>query len=277
MNSVYCLFRLPRRVFPRGRTVRPQIELNAAILALVVATFIAPAASASEDSLAGRANEQSDAWTDDWPDELDIASQVASVNEGQLEFLPTAAADGAHYHRNRIAITEDSLDLGWVELVQCHENIDAVPAAQILFRADGIRDLTIDRSQNIGRAWVEGHSVQLEDVGADAELCVRAQSRALHSLGDGLFRLRNGPYMRRFLDGYYPMRVAMNIDYPEQRLRLVGQTPVSQEGFSVDRSGDGLEVDATFEGRLVTCFDFCERDDESCGTMAPACELQAQP
>ncbi|MEA3640287.1 MAG: alpha/beta hydrolase [Lamprobacter sp.] len=218
-----------------------------------------------------------DDWSEDWPEEFDLAAQVASVNEGELAFIPRVKADGAHYHRNRIAITEDSLDLGWVGLTQCHENIDPVHAAQILFRVDGIRDLAIERSRNIGRAWVEGHSVQLEDVGADAELCIRAQSRALQSLGDGLFRLRNGPYMRRFLDGYYPMRVALSIDYPGQRLRLVGQAPENQEGFSVDHTQNRLQVDATFEGRLVTCFDFCERDDDSCGDMAPDCVTQADP
>lgn len=219
----------------------------------------------------------SEDWPDDWPDEPDLASQVALVNEGELEFLSSTAAAGAHYHRNRIAITEASLDLGWVDLVQCHENIDPVPAAQILFRADGIRDLRIDHSRNIGNAWVDGHSIQLEDVGPRAELCIRAQSRALQSLGDGLFRLRNGPYMRRFLDGYYPMRVALTIDYPDQRLRLVGQTPVSQEGFNVASTQGGLQVDATFEGRLVTCFDFCERADETCVAMAPACTTAPNP
>lgn len=219
----------------------------------------------------------SEDWPEDWPDEPDLASQVALVNDGELEFLPSNAAAGAHYHRNRIAITEASLDLGWVDLVQCHENIDPVPAAQILFRADGIRDLKIDHSQHIGRAWVEGNSVQLEDVGAGAELCIRAQSRALQSLGDGLFRLRNGPYMRRFLDGYYPLRVALRIDYPGQRLRLVGQTPATQEGFKVASTQGNLQVDATFEGRLVTCFDFCERADDSCVAMAPACTTAATP
>jgi hypothetical protein len=224
----------------------------------MLALFVLHAGASTED------------W-DDWPEELDLASRVAMVNEGSLEFLPTAAAQGAHYHRNRIRITEDSLSRGWVELEQCHENIDAVPAAQILFRADGIRALEIDRSENIGRAWVDGHSVQLENVGPDAELCIRAQSRALQALGDGLYRLRNGPYMRRFLDGYYPMRVALRIDYPDERLRLVGQAPSAQEGFRVSQSPDGLDVDATFEGRLVTCFDFCDRGDDTCGGMAPAC------
>ncbi|WP_462320317.1 alpha/beta hydrolase [Halochromatium sp.] len=242
-------------------------------MVLIIGVLTAPMVTASEGASAEQSSDHADSWTDDWPEEFDVVSQIASVNEGELEFLPKMAADGAHYHRNRIAITETSLDLGWVELSQCHENIDPVPAAQILFRADGIRNLTIARSENIGRAWVEGHSVQLEDVGVDAELCIRAQSRALQSLGDGLFRLRNGPYMRRFLDGYYPMRVALNIDYPSERLRLVGQTPASQEGFNVDQTTEGLTVDATFEGRLITCFDFCERDNEACDDMAPACEL----
>ncbi len=216
-----------------------------------------------------------DDWPDDWPDEFDLSSQVARVSDGELAFIPTAAAAGAHYHRNRIAISEASLDQGldqgWVDLIQCHENLDPVPAAQILFRANGIRALAIAHSRHIGRAWVEGHSVQLEDVGADAELCIQAQSRALLALGDGLFRLRNGPYMRRFLDGYYPMRVALHIEYPTQRLRLVGQTPLTQDGFNVHRTAQGVQVDATFEGRLTTCFDFCERDDETCGDKAPDC------
>lgn len=217
----------------------------------------------------------SDDWPSEWSEEDDLAAQVARVNEGELEFLPAVAAEGAHYHQNRIAITEASLQRGWVDLEQCHANIDPVPAAQILFRADGIRGLAIDRSENIGRAWVEGHSVQLRDVGPEAELCIQAQSRALQSLGDGMYRLRNGPYMRRFLDGYYPMRVALRVAYPGDRLRLVGQTPANQEGFHVDHTRDGLDVDATFEGRLVTCFDFCERGEQTCGGMAPACATAA--
>lgn len=206
-----------------------------------------------------------------WPDELDLEARIAAVNEGELEFITAAEAAGAHAHLNRIRVTEASLDQGWVRLEQCHENLDAVPAAQILFRAGGVRELTIAESRNIGRVWVEGHSVQLEDVGADALLCVRGESRALQALGDGLYRLRNGPYMRRFLDGYYPMRVALEIDYPSERLRLIGQSPATQPGFAVSGGPGGLAVDATFEGRLVTCFDFCERGTEDCAVMAPAC------
>lgn len=211
---------------------------------------------------------------DDWPDWAngpDLMEQVAAVSDGELRFLPAAKADGKHAHLNRIRITEASLEGGWVLLEQCHENIDAVPAAQILYRAGGIRDLTIESSRNIGHAWVEGHSVQLEDVGADAVLCIRGESQALRDLGDGRYRLRNGPYMRRFLDGYYPMRVTLDIQYPADLIEVVGQSPATQPGFSVENGGADLSVDATFEGRLVTCFDFCRRGGD-CGGPLPACD-----
>jgi hypothetical protein len=221
---------------------------------------------------AAGADERDDDWPDWAKDQPDLMAQVAAVSDGELRFLPAEAADGKHAHLNRIRISESSLAGGWVTLEQCHENLDAVPAAQILYRPDGIRDLTIESSRNIGRAWVEGHSVQLEDVGDDAVLCVRGESQALYDLGDGHFRLRNGPYMRRFLDGYYPMRVKLDIEYPPELIEMVGQSPETQPGFSVNAGGAALSVDATFEGRLVTCFDFCRRGADQCTLPAPACE-----
>jgi hypothetical protein len=213
---------------------------------------------------------------DDWPDwareEADLMDRVAAVSDGDLRFLPAERADGEHAHLNRIRITEASLDGGWVTLEQCHENIDAVPAAQILFRAGGIRNLTIESSRNIGRAWVEGHSVQLEDVGTDAVLCIRGESQALRDLGDGHYRLRNGPYMRRFLDGYYPMRVKLDIEYPADLIEVIGQSPATQPGFTVANGGSDLSVDATFEGRLVTCFDFCRLGSGDCLAPTLACD-----
>lgn len=226
------------------------------------ALLLAPLAQAATDA----------DWSEDWFDEPDLESRVAAVNDGELELIPSAEADGAHAHLNHIRITAESLDGGWVTLTQCHENLDAVPAAQIMFRRGGIRELAIDEARDIGEAWVDEHSVQLRDVGADARLCIRAESQALRALGDGLYRLRNGPYMRRFLDGYYPMRVSLAIDYPGDLVHLVGQSPPSQRGFQVSETDAGVAVDATFEGRLVTCFDFCAYGDGGCDAMAPACD-----
>jgi hypothetical protein len=213
-------------------------------------------------------------WLEAFDAEQDLLERTAAVSDGELEFLPPEAANGAHAHLNRVRITEKSLADGWIGLEQCHENIDAVPAAQILFRAGGIRNLEIASSVNIGRAWVEGHSVQLEDVDRDATLCVRGESKALYQIGSGQYRLRNGPYMRRFLDGYYPMRVVLSIDYPAELIRLVGQSPTSQSGFDVATSDRSLEVVATFEGRLITCFDFCDLGTSDCENLLPACATQ---
>lgn len=220
--------------------------------------------------IAGAATDDDD-WLDGFSDEPDLMELTAAVNEGELAFISADAAEGAHAHLNHVLITRESLDQGWVTLKQCHENIDVVPAAQILFKEDAVRKLEIASSQNIGRAWVEGHSVQLEDIAKQARLCIHAETRALQRLDDGHYRLRNGPYMRRFLDGYYPMRVALNIDYPADEVRLVAQSPASQPGFTVDRREHGVDVNATFEGRLVTCFDFCAREAGDCGEMAPEC------
>lgn len=214
---------------------------------------------------------------DDWDAELGLLDRIAAVNEGELQFVDAATAAGAHVHDNRIRITPASLDGGWIELIQCHTNLDPVPRAQILFRADGVRGLRVESSRNIGSALVDGHSVQLEDVATDARLCIRAESQALKDMGDGHWRLRNGPYMRRFLDGYYPMQVALDIRYPAERLRLVGQSPLTQPGFAVNADDGAITVAATFEGRLITCFDFCEQGNGDCAALAPACADQPSP
>jgi hypothetical protein len=186
----------------------------------------------------------------------DLEERIAAVNEGDLHFLPPEAAAGHHVHHNRIRIDRSSLRGGWVALEQCHERLDAVPAAQILFNAERIRRLRIASAEGIGRAWVEGHSVQLEDVGRQARLCIAAESRALHDLGDGRYRLRNGPYMRRFLDGYYPMGVVLEVHYPTDSLRFEAPFPGPQTGFEVRQAPGEVRVEAAFEGRLITCMDF---------------------
>jgi hypothetical protein len=50
-----------------------------------------------------------------------------------------------------------------------------------------------------------------------ARLCLSAQTRALRNTGNGYFNLVNGPYMRKFLDGYYPMRVTLGSTTRPQR------------------------------------------------------------
>ncbi|KAA6182996.1 hypothetical protein F2Q65_16885 [Thiohalocapsa marina] len=229
------------------------------------------AVQATEDSDSGNEALDEDAAWEALLAEPDPADLVAQVNDGDLAFVPAERAEGEHAHLNRIAITTDSLESGWVQLEQCHDNLDPVHAVQIVFREGGIRGLEIASSEQIGQAWIDGASVQLRDVGRDARVCLRAESQALRILGDGRYRLRNGPFMRRFLDGYYPMRVQLDVQYPETQLRLIGQSPESQPGFDVTRTAGALRIDATFEGRLITCLDFCSLETGDCDIPPPSC------
>jgi hypothetical protein len=208
---------------------------------------------------------------DDWP-EMDLADQIAAVSDGELRFVSAERAFDSHRHVNRILIDAQSLDDGWIDLTQCHENLDAVRAAQIVFNAETIRDLEVVSAERIGRVWVEGASVQLAEIAPEATLCLRGRSRAFFSLGEGRYRLRNGPYMRRFLDGYYPMQVVLDVSYPEDRIALVQHQPLAQPGFAVRAEAGHVAVDAAFEGRLFTCLDFCEAGAADCEMAQSDCQ-----
>lgn len=100
-----------------------------------------------------------------------------------------------HHHQNRIVIAPSTLTDGWARLEQCHSHIDAVPSSQIAYNAEPTRAIRVTRIEHIGRAWVEGNTVQMSDIGRDATLCVQAETRALEEDGQGGYPLRNGPYI----------------------------------------------------------------------------------
>jgi hypothetical protein len=198
--------------------------------------------------IAGPATEDTeDAWFD-----ADLEARVAAVNEGDLVFLSEAPADPVHHHHNRMTLDRGSLRDGWVAMTQCHRHLDAVPRAQIVYHEDRIRDLAVLSFEDIDAVWVEANSVQLTNVRPGASLCVSARTRALEANADGSYTLRSGPFMRRFLDGYYPMRVSMDIEIADGDLRLLGTEPRRQAGFEVEETGSGVRLDALFEGRLKT-------------------------
>lgn len=192
--------------------------------------------------------EEMEEWLFDDSDSL----AIDEVNEGELAFVAKDKNKGIHHHNNKMLITDSSLNDGWVKMEQCHRNLDAVPLAQILFSKSRSRNLSVSRSENIGKAWVEDNSVQLEDISKQAVLCIKAETRSLVYNGDGTYSLRSGPFMRRFLDGYYPMQVTMDVEIQAKRLRYFETTPSPQDGMKVWRSAGAIHLDAWFEGRLNT-------------------------
>jgi hypothetical protein len=216
--------------------------------ALVLAAFlVVPAALA-----AARDDDDWPAWVDE---EEALRQRIAAVNEGELSFLDSSPGRAVHHHDSRIRITESSLRDGWVVMEQCHQHLDRVTAAQIVFNPQRSRALRVVSFRNMDAAFVEANTVQLRGIRDASEVCVRAESLALHSDGADVYELQNGPFMRRFLDGYYPLHLSMRIDYPSSLL-LADHAPESQPGFSVTQVPGRLAVEALFEGRLHTRFRF---------------------
>ncbi|MGD8483384.1 MAG: alpha/beta hydrolase [Thioalkalispiraceae bacterium] len=179
-------------------------------------------------------------------------AEATEVNEGELVFLAATPIAKVHHHQNKMIIEPQSLKNGWVKLRQCHNNLDKVARAQILFRKKKIKQLKIISYRNIEQAWIEDNSVQLKNISANAQLCVQAISQALIANQDGSYSLRNGPFMRRFLDGYYPMHVTMDVLFSGTGLQLSSSSPVSQQGFQVWQKSEQVGYEAWFEGRLNT-------------------------
>lgn len=222
-----------------GVTIESGIYGRCALLVLALSLVVLPARSSTHGD--------DDNWFED-----DFETGTDHVNEGELVFLDEPPANAVHHLHNLVILDRDSRDSGWVKLEQCHYNIDQVPRAQIVFHKDRVRNLEIRVAKNVGKAWVEGASVQLTDIGADSSLCLEADSRALNVNGDGSFRIDNGPFMRRFLDGYYPMRVSERIQLADSGLRFAGIAPAHQPGFEVEVDAHSIRFDAWFEGRLLT-------------------------
>ena len=192
---------------------------------------------------------------DDWfnapPD-----TSAADVNEGELVFLTRKPVKPVHHHHNVLTLSDQTVLDGWGELRQCHENLDRVPATQIVFREDRIRDLRILSSTGIESASVEGATIQLKQVGPGAKICVALKSKVLYLQPDGTFHIANGPFMRKFLDGYYPMHVSMEVIVKSKRLKFHDITPNQQAGFNVSIKPKQVLFDAWFEGRLNTLIRF---------------------
>ena len=214
--------------------------LNSALAAALALPVEIPLAAVSPDP------QTPDQWLDD-----DAEQRAAAVNLGRLTFLSLPPKKTVLHQYQTITIGRHSLRDGWVRLNQCFEHLDPVPLAQVVYNATRTRSLKIDSFSGIAKAWVEGASVQLADIRRGAKLCVEAENRSLLRNDDGSYSLRSGPFMRNFLDGYYPMRVTMQVN-TRGLLRYVGITPRPQAGFRVWQTTAEVHCEAWFEGKLFT-------------------------
>ena len=207
------------------------------LLRVVALVMICLTAAASDDM---------EAWL-----EQDDDSRVQLVNEGSLDFIRDVQGRRVLQTRNWLTITPGSLHNGWVALHQCQSNLDPVPAVEVVYRYHELRNLRVISTRNIERAWVEQNSVQMVQVQEGGEVCIEAEVQVLKPDAEHGYRLQSGPFHRRFLDGYYPVRLDYRIHWPAERLQLALLYPHAQDGFSVREQPGELRIDTLFEGKLT--------------------------
>lgn len=212
-----------------------------ALTCLSLTTFVMAESSPSEDE-----------WNK-WLKE-DFEQQANQVNEGQIHFLPDAPANqDSHAIEHHISITAASLLDQWVSFRQCHTHLDPVAQSQIVYRYKNMRNLRIEHAEAIGKSWVENQSIQMEDLQPGASICILAEAQILKPTkveGKKAFSLINGPYYRKFLDGYYPFHIRFTIDYPAELLSVAGTSPKPQAGVVVLQETGLVQIETWFEGKL---------------------------
>ncbi len=186
---------------------------------------------------------------DDWLEE-DSQPVVPQAGEGELVFLTPPPESSTLHSINTISLSRNSLEHGWVVIDQCYRGLDAVPVAEVVYRYRNLRNLHIQSKTNIGQAVTRDQTVQLTDVKRDASLCIRAEAQILYPQRNGGFVLRNGPFHRRFLDGYFPLYVSLEVRFPPKRLRFEGTSPESQPGFEVKATDQRVQIETWFAGTL---------------------------
>lgn len=200
--------------------------------------------------------EELERWLEDDEQELPYPDYSSGA---ELNFIAPITDRRIPHSHTRLSISLDSLAEGWVAMRQCHEGLDPVPDAQVVYRFRAMRELQVLESQHISSAMVEGQSVQLKDVGHQARLYVSAMVQILNPVPEGGFHLRYGPFKRKFLDSYFPMHVSLEITYPQELLDLSKFTPQADGAYQLTREAGRLVADTWFSGELTFEMDFTSR------------------
>lgn len=172
--------------------------------------------------------------------------------EGELRFLAARPDPGAYHYQSRVTITPESLTTGVANLSTCHHALDPNGRIVIQFNTERVQDIRITEYKGIGDAQVQGNKVELRDVQRGATICIDLRSRVLDQVSPGQWRLRAGPLMRRYLDGYLPMHAQLQVQWPEGLLQVTSQEPANQFGAQLQTRSNGATWELTFAGRLRT-------------------------
>ncbi len=180
----------------------------------------------------------------------DSELKALAVNEGELTFIQPVYEKRVLHSINRIKLTPESLSTGWAQLEQCYSQLDPVAEIEVVYKYKAMRNLTVSSFKNIGRATIQDQSVFLEQVEHNARLCISADIQVVNQINDSSYEIKQGPFHRKFLDGYYPYHVTLEINYPEGLLNLQYIDPPGKNYQQLKDSPGRLLLDTWFEGIL---------------------------
>ncbi|WP_173271889.1 hypothetical protein [Thiosulfatimonas sediminis] len=186
-----------------------------------------------------------------------------SVNEGQLTYVDPALTEGNYALENRLRILKDATQTQQIEFTQCHKNLDAINSIEIVYNPKTTTNLDVLSSTNIANIEVGADKVALSKVQKGAQICIRGISTTLtYNPTLQVWELPRGPYMRKFLDGYYPMHLQEVLELGESNLAFVKlqikNGPAIQPLKQIGQNANGTTVtfDYYFEGRLQPTYQF---------------------
>lgn len=167
----------------------------------------------------------------------------------ETRFIEPFDLSDHYYMTNQIDLNSESLQTGWATLTQCHYNLDPVARLQIVYHPEHTKNLTILEDQAIDLSRVEDTSIQMNSLQKGAKICVQADTYALKAQKNG-YRIERGPFMRKFLDGYYPLYVELNINWTGLPLALSDTLPNQQTGVEIEHQYQSLKAGYWFRGEL---------------------------
>ncbi|MFO7602793.1 MAG: hypothetical protein R6X06_03150 [Gammaproteobacteria bacterium] len=213
--------------------------------------------SANPAASADLTPEQLEAWFNN--DDMEMPEQ-ATVQDKQLRFITAPNAQAGTLTEKTYRITADSLQTGWVVIEQCYRNLDPVPQLEVVYNYQDMRNLKVTQQAHIGKLWIEGQSIQMQDLNKNASVCTRAEVKILRAASQHKYLLLAGPFQRKFLDGYYPMHVKLRIEYPAAELAVDETHPQAEPGFMLTHAEGLMQVDTRFTGKLYLAISFTSKD-----------------
>ena len=172
------------------------------------------------------------------------------VDEGELILLPKT--DNKTLHSiSEITITPESIKTGWVKIDQCYKHLDPINLTEIVYQYQFIKNFHVTAAENIQSAKINKNHIELENITQHSLLCIEADVKILNKNSDNTYSIKNGPYHRRFLDGYFPFHVTLIIHYPESLLKIKRTSPSNAVGLSLNKERNKIIYDNVFAGQLI--------------------------